>query len=136
MKTMLVTGGCGFIGSNFIRRALQLKPDWRIVNLDALTYAGNGASLADVAERAPDRYDFRHGDICDQALLEEILEKEAPAGIFHFAAESHVDRSIHGPLAFVQTNVVGTCHLLAACQKLWTRWGRPDQLSPGAYLYG
>jgi dTDP-glucose 4,6-dehydratase len=126
MKTMLVTGGCGFIGSNFIRRALQLKPDWRIVNLDALTYAGNGASLADVAERAPDRYDFRHGDICDQALLEEILEKEAPAGIFHFAAESHVDRSIHGPLAFVQTNVVGTCHLLAACQKLWTRWGRPD----------
>jgi dTDP-glucose 4,6-dehydratase len=125
-KTILVTGGCGFIGSNFIRHTLQLKPQWRIINLDALTYAGNGASLEDVAEAYPARYQFWHGDIGDSPLLEEILEKDKPDGIFHFAAESHVDRSIHGPLDFVQTNVVGTCRLLAACQQAWSRWGRPD----------
>ena len=126
MKTILVTGGSGFIGSNFIRHTLHQRPQWRIINLDALTYAGNGASLEDVAGDCPDRYCFRHGDIGDTQLVEEILEKEKPVGVFHFAAESHVDRSIHGPLDFVQTNVVGTCHLLTACLKLWSQWGRPE----------
>ncbi len=125
MKTVIVTGGSGFIGSNFIRHTLHLRPSWRVVNLDALTYAGNGASLADVAEQFPQRYHFAYGDIGDSRLLETILEKEKPAGIFHFAAESHVDRSIEGPLDFVRTNVVGTCRLLAACEKMWTQWGRP-----------
>ncbi len=125
-QTLLVTGGAGFIGSNFIRQALKLRPHWRIVNLDALTYAGNAASLADVVERHAERYRFVHGDINDTRLLAQLLEEEAPTGVFHFAAESHVDRSIEGPLAFVQTNVTGTCNLLAACQSLWEQSGSSD----------
>jgi dTDP-glucose 4,6-dehydratase len=126
MKTIIVTGGCGFIGSNFIRQALQRRPQWRIVNLDALTYAGNGASLEDVAAAFPERYHFKHGDITDAAILEDMLDTERPAGVFHFAAESHVDRSIHGPMDFVQTNVVGTCRLLMACHNAWSGWGCPE----------
>ncbi len=125
-KTILVTGGAGFIGSNFIRHALPRHTDWRIVNLDALTYAGNAANLADMAGGMPDRYRLVHGDIGDTELLEQLLDDEKPVGIFNFAAESHVDRSIHGPLAFVETNVYGTCRLLAACLKAWDQWGRPD----------
>jgi dTDP-glucose 4,6-dehydratase len=126
IKTMLVTGGAGFIGSNFIRHSLISHPDWRIVNLDALTYAGNASNLEDVARRVPERYRLVHGDIGDPALLERILSDEKPTGIFHFAAESHVDRSIHGPMAFVETNVTGTCRLLDACLKFWDQRGRPD----------
>jgi dTDP-glucose 4,6-dehydratase len=121
MTTILVTGGAGFIGSNFIRHALALRPQWRMVNLDALTYAGNAANLDDVARQMPARYRFVHGNISDGKLLDRLMEEEQPAGVIHFAAESHVDRSIKGPLAFVQTNVMGTGHLLTACHKMWER---------------
>jgi len=125
-QTILVTGGAGFIGSNFIRHSLLRYPHWRIVNLDALTYAGNAANLEDVALQMPDRYRLVQGNICDGALVERILDDEKPAGVFHFAAESHVDRSIHGPMDFVETNVTGTCRLLDACLKAWEQWKRPD----------
>jgi dTDP-glucose 4,6-dehydratase len=125
-QTILVTGGAGFIGSNFIRYSLQRFPQWRIVNLDALTYAGNAANLEDVAHRMPDRYRLVHGDIGNAQLVEQILSDERPMGVFHFAAESHVDRSIHGPMTFVETNVAGTCRLLAVCHKVWDQWGRPS----------
>ncbi len=125
MKNILVTGGAGFIGSNFIRNSLERHPQWRIVNLDALTYAGNAANLEDVSRQMPERYRLVHGDIGDTALLERILKEEKPAGVFHFAAESHVDRSILGPMAFVETNVAGTCRLLTVCHKMWEQWGRP-----------
>jgi len=127
MQTFLVTGGAGFIGSNFIRQSLKIRPQWRIVNLDALTYAGNAANLDDVARQMPDRYRFVHGDIGDTNLLAQLLEEEKPAGVFHLAAESHVDRSIQGPLAFVGTNVTGTCRLLSACHQAWEQWGRPER---------
>jgi len=122
--TILVTGGAGFIGSNFIRQAMELRPNWRIINLDALTYAGNAANLADMADAYPGRYRFVHGDINDSALLERLLKEETPQGVVHFAAESHVDRSIHGPLAFVETNVTGTCRLLMACCTFWENQGK------------
>lgn len=127
MQTILVTGGAGFIGSNFIRHTLHIRPQFRIVNLDALTYAGNAANLEDITRKMPDRYRFVHGSISDGDLLEKLLQEETPLGVFHFAAESHVDRSIHGPLDFVETNVTGTCHLLSACLKAWKHWGRPDR---------
>jgi dTDP-glucose 4,6-dehydratase len=126
-QTILVTGGAGFIGSNFIRRALTLRRQWRIVNLDALTYAGNAGSLADVEARHVQRYRFVHGDISDSRLLETLLEEEKPGGVIHFAAESHVDRSIEGPLDFVKTNVTGTCCLLAACRNAWQQRRRQDR---------
>jgi dTDP-glucose 4,6-dehydratase len=126
-QTILVTGGAGFIGSNFIRRALTLRQPWRIVNLDRLTYAGNAASLVDVEARFAQRYRFVHGDINDSRLLERLLEEEKPGGVIHFAAESHVDRSIAGPLDFVKTNVAGTCTLLAACRHAWEQGGLPDR---------
>jgi dTDP-glucose 4,6-dehydratase len=96
----------------------------RIVNLDALTYAGNAANLADLSEKMPGRYCFVHGDIRDSHLLENLLSEEKPQSVVHFAAESHVDRSIHGPLDFVDTNVNGTCCLLTACHKMWEDRGR------------
>jgi dTDP-glucose 4,6-dehydratase len=123
MQTLLVTGGAGFIGSNFIRRTLRIRPHYRIVNLDALTYAGNAANLDDVAQRLPERYRFVHGTIADAQLLERLLKDEKPIGVFHFAAESHVDRSIQGPLDFVETNVTGTCRLLATCQMVLEQGG-------------
>ncbi len=126
MDSLLVTGGAGFIGSNFIRHALSLRPHWRIINLDALTYAGNAANLDDIAAAMPARYRFAHGDIGDSELVESLLAEERPRAVIHFAAESHVDRSIHGPLAFMQTNVLGTCRLLGACGKFWEQSGQPD----------
>jgi dTDP-glucose 4,6-dehydratase len=125
MKTLVVTGGAGFIGSNFIRLSLDRDPDLRVVNLDALTYAGNLSNLADIAAQMPDRYRFVHGDIGDRRLLDQLFNKEQPDRVIHFAAESHVDRSIHGPMAFVQTNVAGTCQLLAACRQMWEQRGCP-----------
>jgi dTDP-glucose 4,6-dehydratase len=125
MPTILVTGGAGFIGTNFIRHLLAIRPEWRMVNLDKLTYAGNAANLEDVAGRMPDRYRFVHGDINDSHLLLRLLEEETPRAVVHFAAESHVDRSILGPLAFVETNVTGTARLLMACQKVWEQNNRP-----------
>jgi len=114
-ETLLITGGCGFIGSNLVR--LALSSGYRVVNLDALTYAGNLASLADV-QLHPD-YTFIHGDICDGALLKHIFEEHAPDAVLHLAAESHVDRSIDGPEAFIQTNITGTFRLLEAARAHW-----------------
>ncbi len=126
MKTYLVTGGAGFIGTNFIRYALDVEPDWRIVNLDALTYAGNPANFTGLAGEKAKRYQFVHGDIRDKDLLEKLFEKEKFAGALHFAAESHVDRSILGPETFVDTNVNGTFCLLQASLKMWEDHQRPN----------
>lgn len=122
MNKILITGGCGFIGSNFIRLLLQSQPDCRIVNLDKLTYAGNPHNLSDI-EAVP-RYCFVKGDICDSALVNELFVAEEFDTIVHFAAESHVDRSITGPAEFIQTNIVGTFTLLEAARKAWA--GRRD----------
>ena len=113
-----VTGGAGFIGSAFIR--LALTHDWaaRLINLDKLTYAGNLENLSTV-ENDP-RYRFVHADICDTARMRLLLDEERPDAIVHFAAESHVDRSILGPGAFVETNVLGTCSLLEAARAAQT----------------
>jgi dTDP-glucose 4,6-dehydratase len=114
MKNVLVTGGAGFIGSNFIRCLLDSEPNVNIVNLDALTYAGSMENLRDLPY--PDRHTFVHGDICDRTAVDSILEQYAIDTIVHFAAESHVDRSIAGPGIFVQTNVVGTFTLLESAK--------------------
>ncbi|HEX6693825.1 MAG TPA: dTDP-glucose 4,6-dehydratase [Longimicrobiales bacterium] len=112
---LLVTGAAGFIGANFVRYWLGRYPDTRIVALDALTYAGNPASLVELN----DRVRFIHGDIADDTLVESLLHEEAIDTIVHFAAESHVDRSIHGPDAFLSTNVIGTHALLKAARRAW-----------------
>jgi len=117
MKTVFITGGAGFIGSALIR-LLIAESDWRIVNIDKLTYAGNLASLA-AAGRDP-RHIFRHHDICDRQAMDALFAEYHPNGIIHLAAESHVDRSIHGPGDFVQTNVVGTYTLLEAARAYWS----------------
>ncbi len=116
-QNIFVTGGCGFIGSNFVRLALKTIPDCRIVNLDKLTYAGNPGNLSDV-ENSP-RYRFVQGDICDGGLVEGLFSEEQINTVVHFAAESHVDRSIDGPAEFIQTNIVGTFTLLEAARKAW-----------------
>jgi len=112
MKTVLVTGGLGFIGSNFIRLLLNDFPDYRIINLDAVTYAGNPENLKEFT--ADSRYLFAHGDIGDRELVDKLLQTEKPDFIVNFAAESHVDRSITGPAAFIETNIVGTFTMLEA----------------------
>jgi len=117
VKQILVTGGCGFIGSNFVRHTLQHFPGCRIINLDKLTYAGNPGNLTDV-EKNP-RYRFVKGDIGDAALVREIFAKEEIDTVVHFAAESHVDRSITGPAAFVETNILGTFNLIEAAREAW-----------------
>jgi dTDP-glucose 4,6-dehydratase len=106
---LIVTGGCGFIGSNFVRLILTERPDWRVTNVDKLTYAGNRANLADL-ESNPN-YRFLHADICDKEAMGALFA-EKPDAVVHFAAESHVDRSITGPEIFVITNVMGTQNLL------------------------
>jgi len=125
-KTILVTGGAGFIGTNFIRHALAVMPNWRIVNLDALTYAGNPANLEDFASEQSERYRFIHGDILNASLMDRLFSEEHFNGVIHFAAESHVDRSILGPEAFLKTNVMGTFRLLDASFKSWETRGRPE----------
>ena len=117
MQNVLVTGGAGFIGSNFIHYLMRAEPGIQIVNLDALTYAGSLENLKDLPD--PKRHTFVHGDICDSSLVEELLCKRRIDTIVHFAAESHVDRSILGPALFVQTNVVGTFTLLEAARQVW-----------------
>ena len=114
MKNLLVTGGCGFIGVNFIRQLLEETPDFtgRIINVDVLTYAGNPLSLADLEARFPDRYVFIKADIGDRAAMAAALDAYRVDAVCHFAAESHVDRSIVRPDAFIQTNIVGTHVLL------------------------
>lgn len=118
-KKLLVTGGAGFIGSNFIRHTLQIHPSARIINLDALTYAGNPMNLDNMPEDQKTRYRFIKGDICDSQLLVQLFEKEVFDGVVHFAAESHVDRSIYGPEAFINTNINGTFQLLETCLTAW-----------------
>jgi dTDP-glucose 4,6-dehydratase len=113
MTNLLVTGGAGFIGANFVRYWEDKHPDDTLVVLDALTYAGNRASLAGT------RADFVHGDIRDTPLIERLLTEHGIEGIVHFAAESHVDRSLHGPAAFIDTNVLGTLSLLTAARAVW-----------------
>lgn len=122
---LLVTGGCGFIGSNFIRQRLTQKgsPLGKLVNLDALTYAGNPANLADLA--TDPRYVFAHGDIGDPTLVGRLLSDHAIDAIVNFAAESHVDRSIDSPEPFIQTNVVGTLRLLNCARLHWSRLPEP-----------
>lgn len=124
MRKLLVTGGAGFIGSNFVQHRLQEHPGERLVVLDALTYAGNAANLESALQRPEFR--FVQGDICDGKLVEQLLREELIDTIVHFAAESHVDRSIHGPDAFIQTNVIGTHSLLKAARKVWLQERRVD----------
>ena len=126
MKNYLVTGGAGFIGTNFIRHALAARPDWNIVNLDALTYAGNAANFENLDPGMMERYCFVRGDIRDATLLDRLFSEYNFNGVIHFAAESHVDRSIQGPEAFVETNVIGTFRLLEACRKLRQNRKMPD----------
>jgi dTDP-glucose 4,6-dehydratase len=122
----LVTGGAGFIGTNFIRHSLRLRPHWRLICLDALTYAGNPANLADLPGRYAERYRFIHGNILEEQVLWNLFQEENIAGVIHFAAESHVDRSILKPQAFIETNVNGTCRLLTVCQEIWEQTGKPE----------
>jgi len=117
MNNILVTGGAGFIGSNFVHFLLRVEPDVHIVNLDALTYAGSQANLKDLPD--PNRHTFVKGDILDRALVDSLLRKHNIDTIVHFAAETHVDRSILGPEQFIQTNVVGTYTLLEAARQFW-----------------
>ena len=123
MKNILVTGGAGFIGSNFIHRLIKTRPDVKLINLDALTYAGNLDNLKSL--EGNDRYEFVKGDIGDQPLVESILLKHEIDTIVNFASETHVDRSILGPIQFLNTNVVGTGYLLEAARKAW-REKSPD----------
>ncbi len=117
MRNVLVTGSAGFIGSNFVRHLLQAEPQVRVHSLDLLTYAGSLENL----KRLPGarRHTFQHGDICDRELVDAILHEQRIDTIVHFAAESHVDRSIHAPAAFVRTNILGTFTLLEAARQYW-----------------
>ena len=125
MRTLLVTGGAGFIGGNYVLRCLSRDPDLRIVNLDLLTYAGNLDTLESL--RNDDRHVFVHGDIADTEKVQGLLEEYSPAAVINFAAESHVDRSIDGPAAFVQTNVVGTLNLLKCTLDWWKGLALPER---------
>jgi dTDP-glucose 4,6-dehydratase len=117
MKKILVTGGAGFIGSHVVRLFANKYPDYKIVNLDSLTYAGNLENLKDV-ERLPN-YSFVKGDITDEAFIDQLFSNEHFDAVIHLAAESHVDRSIMDPLSFVKTNILGTAVLLNAARKYW-----------------
>jgi len=118
MKQLLVTGGCGFIGTNFIRYLLEEADfEGRVVNVDALTYAGNPENLTGMEGRFPGRYVFVKADICDREAMARVFDDYGIDAICHFAAESHVDRSIVGPDAFIQTNIVGTFNLLELARK-------------------
>ncbi len=116
-NNILITGGAGFIGSNFVRYLLKADPDVNIYNLDALTYAGNLENLEDLPD--PQRHTFIHGNICDKELVEDLMRTQKINTVVHFAAETHVDRSILDPTSFIQTNVIGTFTLLEAARQLW-----------------
>jgi dTDP-glucose 4,6-dehydratase len=116
-KTLIITGGAGFIGSHAVRFFVNKYPDYHIVNLDKLTYAGNLENLTDIDTKS--NYVFEKADITDTGRIKEIFEKYRPDGIIHLAAESHVDRSIANPMEFIMTNIVGTVNLLNAARALW-----------------
>ncbi len=116
-KNILITGGAGFIGSHVVRRFVNNYPNYKIFNLDALTYAGNLENLKDIESK--ENYTFIKGNICDAILVDAIFQEKNIDIVIHLAAESHVDRSISDPLAFVQTNVIGTATLLNAAKKYW-----------------
>jgi dTDP-glucose 4,6-dehydratase len=128
LKRLLVTGGCGFIGANFVQLALERLGDCRLINLDKLTYAGNPGNLESI-EGDP-RYRFVQGDIGNADLLARLFAEEQIDTVIHFAAESHVDRSIQGPAEFIQTNIVGTFTLLEAARQAWL--GHADSRYPAA----
>lgn len=128
---VLVTGGCGFIGSNFVRCILREREDLRVINIDSLTYAGNLANLEGVNSRYGKRYHFIRGDICDPSCVGGLFDRFQIERVIHFAAESHVDRSILGPETFIRTNIFGTYHLLEAARKAWS--GRSE--SEGSRLF-
>jgi dTDP-glucose 4,6-dehydratase len=117
MQAVLITGGAGFIGSNFIRYFLENNKDLTIVNLDLLTYAGDLSNLNEIQDT--DRYTFVKGDICDRILVEQLFKTHNFTGVIHFAAESHVDNSIKNPDAFVRTNVFGTFNLIDVAKNYW-----------------
>lgn len=117
MKNILVTGGAGFIGSNFVPYFIENNSDYHLVNLDALTYAGNLDNVKEVENH--ERYTFIQGDICDRSFIEDLFANYQFHDVIHFAAESHVDNSISGPEAFIKTNVLGTFNLLDTARKLW-----------------
>ncbi|VTQ07489.1 dTDP-glucose 4,6-dehydratase [Sphingobacterium daejeonense] len=116
-KTILITGGAGFIGSHVVRHFVLKYPDYKIINLDALTYAGNLENLVDIEGHL--NYAFVKADIRDEGALEDVFTQFQPDSVIHLAAESHVDRSITDPMAFVNTNVIGTVNLLNTAKKLW-----------------
>ncbi len=125
-KTLLVTGGCGFIGSNFIRQTLNHWRDCTIINIDALTYAGNPLNLENLSNDREESYRLVQADIRDLPALHQLFNDEDIDAVVHFAAESHVDRSIHNPAAFIETNVLGTCNLLIAAYQDWKARNKPD----------
>src|SRR4051812_13765156 len=116
-RTILITGGAGFIGSHVVRLFVNKYPDYKIVNLDKLTYAGNLANLHDIENKS--NYEFVKGDIVDGDFIQQLFEKYKFSSVIHLAAESHVDRSISNPIEFVMTNVVGTVNLLNVAKKSW-----------------
>ena len=116
MKKVIITGGAGFIGSALIRHLIK-ETDWQVLNLDKLTYAGCLESLNEVSSNP--RYKFTQADICDRSAVDKIFAEFKPDAIMHLAAESHVDRSIDGPMEFIQTNIVGTATLLQAAREYW-----------------
>ncbi len=119
MKNILITGGAGFIGSNFIHHLLSLRENVNVINLDALTYAGNLQNLNSISKKK--NYKFINGDICNQLLVKKIFSKYEIDTVIHFAAETHVDRSIHDPLKFMHTNVLGTHTLLNESVEYWQK---------------